>query len=102
MLEVELDIFSGMPNPTWLLSDAQERELVERASAYPDQLSPEATDDEQFSLGYRGLLVRMVKSSDDAWSRARLPLSFRVGSKQADEPIPTGCSAPPTRSKAAA
>lgn len=87
MLEVELDIFSGMPNPTWVLSDAQERELVERASAYPDQLSPEATEDEQFSLGYRGLLVRMVKSSDDAWSRARLPLSFRVGSRQADEPI---------------
>ncbi|WP_158854289.1 hypothetical protein [Saccharothrix deserti] len=93
MLEVELDIFSGMPNPTWLLSDAQERELIERVTAYPDQLSPEATDDEQFSLGYRGLLVRMIKLGDGAWADTRLasgvglPLSFRVGSRPADEPI---------------
>ncbi|MGO1053223.1 hypothetical protein [Crossiella sp. CA198] len=93
MLEVELDIFSGMPNPTWRLTDTQERELIERVTAYPDQLSPVATEDEQFSLGYRGLLVRMIKSTDGAWNDTRLaagaglPLTFRVGSRPADEPI---------------
>ncbi|MBP2473848.1 hypothetical protein JOF53_002720 [Crossiella equi] len=93
MLEVELDIFSGMPNPTWHLSEADERELVARVTSAPEQLSPVATEDEQFSLGYRGLVVRMIKSTEGAWQNTRLangaslPLNFRVGSRPAAEPI---------------
>jgi hypothetical protein len=93
MLEVELDILSGMPNPSWILSDEQERELIARISDEPAQLSPVATMDEQFSLGYRGLIVRLVKPTDDSFSRFRLPsgdplpLEFRVGSKPASEPV---------------
>ncbi len=30
MISVELDIFSGRPNPRWFLSDAEEMELVNR------------------------------------------------------------------------
>jgi hypothetical protein len=94
MLEIELDIFSGMPNPTWTLSGAEEDELIERVMADPAQLSPVATEDEQFSLGYRGVLVRLVKTDDAAWSKARLtagrsvPLAFRVGSKPAAAEAP--------------
>ena len=39
MLEIELDIFSGMPNPTWILSEPQEGELYELLSAEPKQIS---------------------------------------------------------------
>ena len=28
MLRVELDIFSGMPNPTWVLTEQEEKELL--------------------------------------------------------------------------
>src|ERR1700753_4082245 len=38
MLEVELDIFSGMPNPTWILSKRQEEALYELLSAEPAQI----------------------------------------------------------------
>jgi hypothetical protein len=58
MLEVELDIFSGMPNPKWILSEKEEKELLDRIIAEPTQVSPAYSLDEQFSLGYRGLLVR--------------------------------------------
>jgi len=89
MLEVELDIFSGMPNPRWILSEKEERELVERIVAEPTQVSRIDTPDESFSLGYRGLIVRHVKTDDGPWSTARvalagpLPDEFRVGSKPA-------------------
>ncbi|AUI59138.1 hypothetical protein [Amycolatopsis sp. BJA-103] len=93
MLEVELDIFSGMPNPTWTLSEREERELIERISADPAQVSPAVTPDEQFSLGYRGLLVRLVKTDGgprseltSAWGTS-LPTEFRIGSKPATEPV---------------
>ena len=87
MLEVELDIFSGMPNPKWLLSDREEKELLDRIIAEPTQISPAYTPDEQFSLGYRGLIVREIKTDESSWSKARLasasplPNEFRVGSK---------------------
>jgi hypothetical protein len=87
MLEVELDIFSAMPNPRWVLSEREERELVSRIEAEPAQMSPVATTEEQFSLGYRGLIVRMIKSGEGPWEQALLPSGeslpgeFRVGSR---------------------
>ena len=90
MLEVELDIFSGMPNPRWLLTQAEERELAERLEAEPEQVSPLATEDEQFALGYRGLIVRLIKPDEESpWARAQRsatqPMAdeFRIGSKPA-------------------
>jgi hypothetical protein len=89
MLEVELDIFSGMPNPAWILSEKEEKELIDRITAEPTQISPAHTLDEQFSLGYRGLIVREIKTDDGIWSKAKLasgillPDEFRVGSKPA-------------------
>lgn len=91
MLEVELDVFSGMPNPAWILSEREERELLDRLSAEPGQISPIDTAEEQFSLGYRGLIVREIKSDKGAWSAARigqnvqLPSEFRLGSRPARE-----------------
>lgn len=87
MLEVELDIFSGMPNPRWRLSAKQERDLYERVSADPAQVSPIDTPSERFGLGYRGLIVRRIKPDDGPWDRAlaqrknKLPNHFRIGSR---------------------
>ena len=89
MLEVELDIFSGMPNPTWVLSKRQEATLFEQLRAGPNQISPVTTPDEQFGLGYRGLIVRRIKSDEGSWDKAvsamktPFPNEFRIGSQPA-------------------
>ena len=89
MLEVELDIFSGMPNPTWVLSKSQEGTLYELLSAEPRQLSALANEDERYGLGYRGLIVRRIKTDDGTWDKAMsarrtpFPDEFRIGRTQA-------------------
>ena len=86
MLEVELDIFSGMPNPTWVLSKRQEQTLHELLSAEPTQISPLTSSRERFGLGYRGLIVRRIKTDEGPWDKAMLarrappfPDEFRLG-----------------------
>ncbi len=89
MLEVELDIFSGMPNPTWVLSKRQEGTLYELLSAEPNQISRATTLSKRLSLGYRGLIVRRIKTDDGEWEKAmsarRVPFpdEFRIGIKTA-------------------
>jgi hypothetical protein len=50
---IELDVFSGRPNPTWSLSAEQIMELLEAFQDLPpaDKLSQE------IGLGYRGFLI---------------------------------------------
>lgn len=85
MLEVEIDVFSGMPNPTFQLSDREEQELVERITAEPEQISPVEESMDNFGLGYRGVIMKQVKPDTGAWSKASaarpdaLPTEFRLG-----------------------
>ncbi len=89
MLEVELDIFSGMPNPTWVLSKSQEGTLYELLSAERKQISPLVTEDERYGLGYRGLTVRRIKTDEGVWDKAMsarrtpFPDEFRIGRTKA-------------------
>ena len=91
MLEVELDIFSGMPNPTWILSPRQEAKLYELLSAEPSQISRVTTGGKRLGLGYRGLIVRQIKTDNGKWEKAvsarRVPFpeEFRVGTTTAKE-----------------
>jgi hypothetical protein len=83
MLQVELDIFSGMPNPTWILTDKEERALLDRIMAKPELMLSSVQS--PGILGYRGMVVSLVKEDDNAWSRTalasgtRLPHTFRIG-----------------------
>ena len=55
-IEVELDIFSGRPNPKWKLSPRLESELFEQMDALaPD---PRGSFPQPPGLGYRGFLLR--------------------------------------------
>src|SRR6266487_2992306 len=76
MISVQLDVFSGRPNPRWTLSPRQSRELVERVQADPRAVLPR--DAETVGLGYRGFVVEPL-SEGDAWSRAGLPATARIG-----------------------
>jgi hypothetical protein len=51
--EVELDVFSGRPNPKWTLSGQRVRDLEERLEG----LEPVQAD-EPHGLGYRGFVIR--------------------------------------------
>ena len=57
--EVELDLFSGRPNPVWTLSNADTTELERRLSALPKTSAKTLFD----GLGYRGLIVRRSKEA---------------------------------------
>jgi hypothetical protein len=88
VLEVELDIFSGAPNPTWMLSEPQEKTLRELLRSEPAQISPLRTASQRLGLGYRGVIVRRIKLDDRSWDKAMsaarkpFPNEFRLGLKR--------------------
>jgi hypothetical protein len=57
-VEVELDIFSGNPNPTWLLSDRDAAEFVTRLGSLWRIASGRISN----PLGYRGFVVETGRS----------------------------------------
>lgn len=76
MYSVELDIFSGLPNPSWVLSDEEEKELIDRVMADPSQAMPvSATTGE---LGYRGYVISAFNDVEEG-QKLKLPTQFRIG-----------------------
>ena len=76
MFEVELDIFSGRPNPRWMLDGREEAELIERMS---DRTVPfVARNDTDGYLGYRGFVIRATGSTAAVLQTRGLPTEFRV------------------------
>ena len=58
VIEIELEIFSGRPNPAWQLDDAEAGQLLALLDDLPEAASPQRAD-----LGYRGFVVK--RSNDD-------------------------------------
>lgn len=58
-VEAELDIFSGMPNPTWTLLQDDADRLEQRLAALPRTSATELAG----NLGYRGFIVRVKHGS---------------------------------------
>src|SRR6476661_1451445 len=79
MLQVELDIFSGRPNPSWILSGKEEKELLDRVTAEPRVMLPTAATNGR--LGYRGYVVSAVSESVDK----KPPSRFRIGGQPGSE-----------------
>lgn len=59
-VEVELDLYSGMPNPTWTLTDAEADSLVKQLAALPRTSATDLAG----NLGYRGFIVRVTQGAD--------------------------------------
>jgi len=76
MFEVELDIFSGRPNPRWTLDAAEESELIIRLLDRSVPMGPIAITEGK--LGYRGFVVRASGPTADALAAYGLPSAFRV------------------------
>jgi hypothetical protein len=58
--EVELDIFSGMPNPTWVLTAVEAESLARRLAALPRTSASEPSG----RLGYRGLVAKVTHGAE--------------------------------------
>jgi hypothetical protein len=59
-VEVELDIFSGMPNPTWVLTGAEAASFLQKLAELP----PASPTKLSGNLGYRGLIVQVTQGAD--------------------------------------
>jgi hypothetical protein len=60
--EVELDIFSGMPNPNWPLTKTEASHFLMRLKALP----PTAAKKPPGNLGYRGFIVLLTQGDHAA------------------------------------
>jgi hypothetical protein len=58
--EVELDIFSGMPNPTWTLTNAEADSFVKQLDALRRASARELSG----NLGYRGFIVQCTQGAN--------------------------------------
>ncbi|MEV4891975.1 hypothetical protein AB0K48_21585 [Nonomuraea sp. NPDC055795] len=76
MLHIELDVFSGRPNPHWKLTAREERELIDRLKANRSGLR--SVNDVESKLGYRGMVVTADRSSQERLTASGLPPSFRL------------------------
>ena len=61
-VEVELDIFSGNPNPTWILSPQEGVVFVQRLAALPQAPAKNLST----HLGYRGFIVQVAKGTEQS------------------------------------
>ena len=68
-LLVELDAFSGRPNPRWELSGRQATDFAVRLRALPPARDAQLDQD---GLGYRGFIVRAAEGSLDGYDELRL------------------------------
>jgi len=58
--EVELDIFSGMPNPMWILTNAAADNFLKQLAALPPTSARELSG----NLGYRGFIVQCTQGDN--------------------------------------
>jgi hypothetical protein len=77
MLRVTVDVFSGRPNPQWIVAFDDSRTLLQSIANTPEVI--EHADAATLGLGYRGLKIELL--SDDLYREMRLPDSFRVVGK---------------------
>jgi hypothetical protein len=68
-LRVELDAFSGRPNPSWQLGPTEATEFLARLRALPSVSGRLPSND---GLGYRGFVVTADGASLDGYDEVRL------------------------------
>jgi hypothetical protein len=77
MITIELDIFSGRPNPTWTLTNKEENELFSRVMADKDMAAPPR---KVGHLGYRGFGIKVAGERSQRWHAAGISPSFFISS----------------------
>src|SRR5215203_781873 len=65
MVRVTIDIFSGRPNPVWVLDEPLAKEVLRQIYAEPGVISP--ADQDRGVLGFRGLLLEIEGEDELPW-----------------------------------
>src|SRR5437762_3330938 len=68
-MQVELDAFSGRPNPEWQLTDQQSAEFLLRLRSLKPRGGPSISFD---VLGYRGFVVRARDEAASGFEQVRV------------------------------
>jgi hypothetical protein len=79
MITVELDIFSGNPNPEWTLTRKEESELIARVLAEPSLTQPPK---KAGRLGYRGFIISASDEAKESLKKSGLPSRFYLSAKR--------------------
>jgi hypothetical protein len=74
MLQITADMFSGRPNPTWLVEADEATSLLKELSQNRSTIA--TLDSDYQGLGYRGLVVELL--GDNIASKYDLPYTFRM------------------------
>ena len=77
-MQIELDVFSGRPNPTWSLNDEQARECLARFKALKMSESKRVPYN---GLGYRGFKVDGFQEYDEVTVGAEIVEASRGGKR---------------------
>jgi hypothetical protein len=64
-IEVELDIFSGNPNPVWILPEADGVLFLKKLAMLPKASATELSD----NLGYRGFIIKVINETKESLIR---------------------------------
>lgn len=64
-VQVELDIFSGIPNPVWILSGTDGDLFLKKLAMLPQVSAKELCD----NLGYRGFIVEVTNETEESLVR---------------------------------
>jgi hypothetical protein len=76
MLQVTIDMYSGLPNPTWLIENESDAKRLLQEIA-EDRGATAAVQDGPGHLGYRGLIVEIQR--DNLADKFALSSEFRIG-----------------------
>lgn len=68
-VEAELDIFSGNPNPVWILSGADGVLFLKKLAMLPHHASAREL---HYNLGYRGFIVKVINETGESLVRTSL------------------------------
>ena len=60
---IRMQIFSGLPDPEWILDETESRSLVDRLLARREAIRP--VSDDAGGLGYRGFEVTRLAEDED-------------------------------------
>ncbi len=72
MIRITVDLFSGRPNPTWVMHDARANDLLKEISQKREVIAkPESGYD---GLGFRGITIETLQDENDF----KLPAAFSI------------------------
>ena len=82
MARIELDIFSGLPNPVWDLNTTETASLIRQIKNDQTEVRPLSESSDR--LGYKGFIIHMDSQESYRSGLGANPVAFRLGEGHAN------------------